>query len=92
MGLFGISWKELWQKSGLDKLGWLNAVKAARGSSHLHRTARANDQHDHRILALARDVDSIGFLNISWGSLPTAWSSHQDEFYRDIVSWCSGHT
>ena len=46
---------------------------------------------DRRILALARDVDSIGFLNISWGRLPTAWSSHQDEFYRDIGSRRSGH-
>ena len=48
LGLFGISWKDLWQKSGLDKLGWLDAVKAARGSSRLHRTARANDQHSRR--------------------------------------------
>ena len=26
MGLFGISWKALWQNSGLDKLGWLDPV------------------------------------------------------------------
>ena len=29
-GIFGISWSELWKKSGMDKLGWVEAVKAAR--------------------------------------------------------------
>ena len=48
MGLFGISMKALWKKSGLDKLGWLDAVKAARESSRLHRTAQANVRHSRR--------------------------------------------
>ena len=32
----------------MDKLGWLDAVKAARGSSRLHRTTQANDRHSRR--------------------------------------------
>ena len=47
-GLFGISWKALWKKSGLDKLGWLDTVKAARGSSRRHRTTQANDRDSRR--------------------------------------------
>lgn len=31
-GLFGISWSELWEKSGMEKIGWVEAVKAARKS------------------------------------------------------------
>ena len=31
-GLFGISWSELWEKSGMEKIGWVEAVKAARMS------------------------------------------------------------
>ena len=31
-GLFGISWSELWKKSGMEKIGWVEAVKAARKS------------------------------------------------------------
>jgi hypothetical protein len=44
-GLFDISWRKLWQNSGLDKLGWLDAVRAARGSSHNPHTKRPNKQH-----------------------------------------------
>ena len=32
-GLFGITWSALWDKSGLDKLGWIDVVHAARASS-----------------------------------------------------------
>ena len=31
-GLFGISWSDLWTKSGVEKIGWVEAVKAARMS------------------------------------------------------------
>ena len=44
------------------------------------------------ILSPSHQMNSIVFLNISWGRLPTAWSSHQDAFYHELGSRRSGHT
>ena len=37
-GLFGISLDKVWDKLGMAKIGWIDAVKAARASSPNFRT------------------------------------------------------
>jgi hypothetical protein len=46
--LFGISWSELWEKSGMEKIGWVEAVKAALMSRkpNQHRLPRRRSTSD----------------------------------------------
>ena len=37
-------------------------------------------------LAFAREVDSIGFGNITWGRLPLAMTRYQDDLFRNAAS------
>ena len=39
-GLFGIYLDKVWDKSGMAKIGWIDAVKAARASSPNFRTVK----------------------------------------------------
>jgi hypothetical protein len=38
------------------------------------------------VLAFAKDVDSIGFVNITWGRLPLAMTRYQEASFRDSGS------